>query len=775
MKKMCSMLIICIMMAIMSVACGKTEVIGTEGEQVTETLTPTQEIKVTETQMPAEKEEVTDAPTPTQEVKVTNAPTPTREVKVTENPVPTQAAEKYTNYTYDFSELGNLTYYGCSYDVTKDGVLNICYENQYGATRFYLEDLVELEHCEEIRLRVKSEYEPIAIQLYDETVFTDQWTSEKQIYFSGRTNGIEEFVIKPEVDIDLAAFGIMSLENPTDPSKYKVNVYDITFRMEKGYAPMENLRFVQEVLTEKGDVTCYPSEWETIYTNGVRYELQKDNSIKLQYDRQYGEVKFLFPKAVDLNQCLGITVKADVYEPTAFTFYDKKILVNTECESMFTKWAWNKDETDKFFSLGEFPAELTEVYGMGVMSTDPVMDTASEAAQVFEVVFHMADGTELKVPKNIAPDVTEDMTLLNTYGAEFEHFAVAATVTEMNHPVVMPMLKQQYNSISHFGFGMEPDYLCGTTPQLISVAEAKKQGYFIPENYNESTVPAISYTDVDAALEACGKNGFWLRFHTLIWHSATSEWFFREGYSADAKLVRPDVMDARVEYYVRNVLEHVHSHKYGYVVYAWDIVNEYYHSKGISNWRLVYGEQGLTPSFVKLAYKVADEVLREHGVRDKVSLLYNDFNTYVVNAEENTPDDLIELVSFINSDGKICDGIGMQAHLVVHSMEDYSDFGKVVQKFVDAGLEVQLTEFDINIWSDTKRENSLETQAEMYETILTDLVKIKRNGGNITCITLWGTSDLDIHPESSGALLFERQDRPKDVYYKALQAYTELK
>ena len=192
----------------------------------------------------------------------------------------------------------------------------------------------------------------------------------------------------------------------------------------------------------------------------------------------------------------------------------------------------------------------------------------------------------------------------------------------------------------------------------------------------------------------------------------------------------------------------------------------------------MYGNTGLEPGFVKLVYQVVDEVLREHGLRDQIALIYNDYNTFFVGdigwgQTENAPEDIISLINFINSDGKICDGVGMQGHLDVYFPEDKSVFGKAAQKFVDAGFEVFVTELDIAIKE--PRATSEEDQAEKYADILTDLVKINRNSGKIKSIVFWGMSDIDSWLKQYDPLLFSSPGVPKNAYFKVLQAYTEMK
>ena len=96
-------------------------------------------------------------------------------------------------------------------------------------------------------------------------------------------------------------------------------------------------------------------------------------------------------------------------------------------------------------------------------------------------------------------------------------------------------------------------------------------------------------------------------------------------------------MDARLEFFIRNVMRHVMDKEKeltgsaGTLVYAWDMINEYIHRTHAAtriSWHNVYGDMGLEPSYVKKAFEIAYEELENYGVQDKVVLYYNDYDTY---------------------------------------------------------------------------------------------------------------------------------------------------
>ncbi len=98
-----------------------------------------------------------------------------------------------------------------------------------------------------------------------------------------------------------------------------------------------------------------------------------------------------------------------------------------------------------------------------------------------------------------------------------------------------------------------------------------------------------------------------------------------------------------------------------------DVVNEYLHRPSFCIfqnmdeciWR--YGEILLL--ILRKAFEIAYDMLKSYQATDKVTLFYNDYNTYF------GVKDTLNLVEFINKGetAKICGGIGMQSHVDVKS------------------------------------------------------------------------------------------------------------
>ena len=351
-----------------------------------------------------------------------------------------------------------------------------------------------------------------------------------------------------------------------------------------------------------------------------------------------------------------------------------------------------------------------------------------------------------------------DATLLNTYGSTYGYSGTCINLYQLRDSKQLSILKRDYNSIT-LENEMKPDALLGSSARLISVSQAKNQGYYIPDNYREQYVPQINFNTVDEVMKICYQNGLKMRAHTLVWHSQTPSWFFRSNFNGGSGFVNSSVMDARLEMYVKTVMNHVYTNQYGSVVYAWDVANEILHAQN-SGWEAVYGNNKKNASYVKKAFNYAYETLEYFKLTDSVKLFYNDYNTYM---EVN---DVITLVNYINQGKKVCAGVGMQSHLGTnYPSVDY--YTTALNSFLRAGFEVQITELDITNKGDSD-------MANYAYNLFKNINKAKKNGGKITGVTWWGLSDQTTWINNSKPLLFSTPGNPKQAYSKVLQAYTEV-
>lgn len=361
----------------------------------------------------------------------------------------------------------------------------------------------------------------------------------------------------------------------------------------------------------------------------------------------------------------------------------------------------------------------------------------------------------IMVPKTETKAANE--TLLNTYGSVMGRSGNCVTLNQLKDPATLSHIKTHYNSIT-LENEMKPDAMLGWQPSLISQDAARNLGYYIPSSMQDTYVPKINFDTIDQVLKICYENGIGVRAHTLIWHSQTPDWFFRVGYSTNYGYVSEAQMNQRMEYYIKTVMNHVYTSKYGSVVYTWDVVNEYLHAVP-SGWSKIYGNCGNKPAFVKRAFQYAYDCISYFKLTDSVSLMYNDFNTYM------EVDDIITMIRYINSEKRICNGVGMQSHLGT-TFPSVSYYTAALQAFVNAGFEVQITELDVTNKSDAD-------QAGYLYDLMKNVLRIKKAGGKITGLTWWGISDQVTWIKGERPLLFSYLNVPKSSYYNVIQAYKD--
>lgn len=377
-------------------------------------------------------------------------------------------------------------------------------------------------------------------------------------------------------------------------------------------------------------------------------------------------------------------------------------------------------------------------------------------------------------------------SIKDTYSGIFERMGNVVSYNtswnngyQMQSDDTMKFVKHHFNSYT-LENELKPEQVLSNWSGTISVSEAKNLGYVIPDGYTESTVAKLNFDSVDKILEIANNYGIQMRGHVMQWHQQTSPRFFHEGYDANNDIVTKAVMDKRIEFYIRTVMKHVMDKeksltgKAGSLVYCWDITNEYTHrtnQPSDTTWVDVYGDMGLKPTYVKKAYEVAYDELKQYGLQKDITLFYNDYNEYDV------ADEIVELINYINEgeEAKICGGIGMQSHITVNypSLEKY---GTAVDKFLATGLQVQVTELDIGI-EDGQTEEDL---ANHYSDIMKLLISKQKNrdktvnARGITGVTVWGLYDAISWRKPTSCLLFgESLEDPKPAFYSFLEAATK--
>ena len=255
---------------------------------------------------------------------------------------------------------------------------------------------------------------------------------------------------------------------------------------------------------------------------------------------------------------------------------------------------------------------------------------------------------------------------------------------------------------------------------------------------------ATNFNRCQSIIKYCKENNMQMRYHTLVWHAQTPDWFFRVDYDVKKDYVDMETMKMRMRNFIFQVIEYYDTEHPG-LIYAIDVVNEAFNGNGKYNttdyenngWYQTMGHE-----YIYYAFLYTREAIEASENMKDVSLVYNDYG--MTGKVDRV---LTNLPAMFADHGKdvhdYVDAIGMQSHL---STNDYmQNFLNAAQKFVDAGFELQITELDIGI-SDNKvgeepTKELLLRQAKKYRYIMDGLLDIQVKTGKVTSVTVWGFSD----------------------------------
>ena len=360
------------------------------------------------------------------------------------------------------------------------------------------------------------------------------------------------------------------------------------------------------------------------------------------------------------------------------------------------------------------------------------------------------DFSVVEVP---AIQIEEDIPSLKTVYSNYFKIGTAITPAALSSKPTMSLVDKHFSGSITLGNEMKPDSVIDKNATLKYVEET-----------GDDTNPQVSFSAAKSVLDYCQKNNIPVRVHTLVWHSQTPDWFFKENYDASGEWVSSEKMIKRMENYIKNYFETLTQLYPDVDFYACDVVNEAWTDNGTprdpgeqgssgsskSAWVQVFGDN----SFIEYAFTFA----RKYAPSN-CKLYYNDYNEYM----QNKTTAIVNMANDLKEKGLI-DGIGMQSHLDARSGSDafpsISAYEKAVKAFTETGLDVQVTELDATIPGNT--DANYEVQASYYSNIMDILVKYS---DGISAVVFWGINDDGSWRASQYPLLFNAEYKAKPCFY----------
>lgn len=271
----------------------------------------------------------------------------------------------------------------------------------------------------------------------------------------------------------------------------------------------------------------------------------------------------------------------------------------------------------------------------------------------------------------------------------------------------------------------------------------------------------FNFIKADKIVSFAETNGMKVRGHCLCWHNQVPDWVFKDGQATASK----EIILQRLRTHITTVLTHFRGK-----VYAWDVVNEAI-GDGSSVYRLSQWYNSCGEDYIIEAFKAA------RAADPNAKLFYNDYSAVDPVKREKIYNLLLKLKEL-----NLIDGIGLQGHWNI----DYPSASLIrdaFNRYRSLGIELQITELDVSVYSSSTESQSFYTdalaqkQCTAYYRYFNEFRDFRND---ITSVSFWGLADdhtwLDNFPvpgRKNYPLLFDVNLDPKPPYFTIIDFEAE--
>lgn len=370
---------------------------------------------------------------------------------------------------------------------------------------------------------------------------------------------------------------------------------------------------------------------------------------------------------------------------------------------------------------------------------------------------YIDDFTVAEVP--VKPIEEDIVSLCDVFAQDFK-VGTALVPSDLSSKSTMALVEKHFSGSLTAGNEMKPD---SVLDHDACVSYAEETG--------DDTVPQISFSAAKPFLNYCQKNQIPVRVHTLVWHSQTPDWFFKENYDSEGDWVSSEKMLARMENYIKAYFTTLTELYPDIDFYACDVVNEAWTEAGTprspgeqgssgsekSAWVKVFGDN----SFIEYAFTFA----REYAPAG-CKLYYNDYNEYMTEKMNA----ITSMAADLKKKG-IIDGVGLQSHLDVRTKIEeafptINVYNYALDVYSKLGLDIQITELDVTC---NEQSPDFETQAKYYKGIWDSILAHK---DSISAVVFWGVTDDASWRAERKPLLFDENYEAKPAFYSITDGLT---
>lgn len=593
-----------------------------------------------------------------------------------------------------------------------------------------------------VHIKVSDQGGNVCIKLYDAQM------NEKQPNYSN--NGSSEYVIVPNYDGTVKYIGVMSMLADEASYPYGITIDEITVDAEE-VAPVVN----EETLVFEGDSLVFNKAWQSEDEEPI---IIKDG--KLEFAKEWDQYNLSLGKTIageDLKS-LKVTLSEANSQSIALKIYGNGEEINANYgKNGSTTYTWA-------------PSSTTDVDAIAIMAMNEQTYPFTVSVEKVEIVVDTTPASE-RPQAGVEYDIVDLRDPVEALMGEDFIIGTAVSYDEFRDENDLALTTKHFNGVT-LGNELKPD------------AMLKKGAEITQLELNGEMVdfPVLDFATPESRLdyfldwnEKHPEKKIRIRGHVLVWHSQTPDFFFHEDYDTSKPYVTPEVMNKRLEIYIREVAHHftAEGSKYAGMFYGWDVVNEavsdgtgtYRNASENSTWWRVYQ----SPEFINNAFVYANRYMPSD-----IALFYNDYN-------DTTPNKVTGICKLIENvkatPGARIDGMGMQAHYqVAANSPTMEQFKIAARRYAELVDQIQVTELDFKGSTGPTDENLANRYKAVYDTIR----RLRAEGINFTGMTIWGVTDkhswLQTSNSAGGGANGNSKQYPLlfDDYYKAKNAFWVL-
>lgn len=236
----------------------------------------------------------------------------------------------------------------------------------------------------------------------------------------------------------------------------------------------------------------------------------------------------------------------------------------------------------------------------------------------------------------------------------------------------------------------------------------------------EPTPGNFTFAAADSIADFAKQHEMSLKGHTLVWYSQLPAWV--------SALTGESVREAMTRH-IEGSITHFRE-KYPGLVVSWDVVNEAIDTPmGVATLRDSVFLRELGEDYIAEAFRVA------RTADPDALLFYNDFGIEGTSAKANFA---YEMIKKLVDAGVPIDGVGFQMHTGADDRgPSREELRTNIQRYVDLGLKVNISEMDVNLCRYSNGPLALEQQRFRYNRIVSTCFEFEA----CESVAVWGVTD----------------------------------